>query len=64
MKVLIKQFKEIDLIPETTVRTQGSRRFPKHEKSLIFGILAKEDQMKKFWKPEILELADSDILYV
>ena len=31
---MIKQFKENDLVPETTLRTQ-------HKKSLIFGILGK-----------------------
>ena len=29
------------LAPETMLRTQPSRRFPKPEKSAIFGILAK-----------------------
>ena len=41
MDVLIKPFKESGLVPETTLRTQPNRRFPEHEKSLIFGILAK-----------------------
>ena len=64
MNVLIKQFKEKGLAPQTTVSTQPSRRFPKHEKSLIFGILAKKDHMKIFWKPEYLEMAESDIFCV
>ena len=46
------------------MRTQRSRRFPKRERSLIFGILAKGDHVKKFWKPEILEMAESDIFCV
>ena len=46
------------------MRTQSSRRFPKHKKSLIFGILATGDQMKTFWKHEILEMAESDICFV
>ena len=41
MKVLIKHFKESGLAPETMLRTQRSRHFPKLEKLLIFGILAK-----------------------
>ena len=44
LNVLIKQFKENGLVPETTVRTQRSRRFPKHDKLLIFGILAHEPE--------------------
>ena len=41
MIVLIKHFKESVLAPETMLRTQRSRPFPKPEKWLIFGILAK-----------------------
>ena len=41
MKVLIKHFKESGLVPETMLRTQRCRPFPKPEKSLIFGISAK-----------------------
>ena len=41
MKVLIKHFKESGLDPDTMLRTQRSRPFPKPEKWLIFGILAK-----------------------
>ena len=41
VKVLLKHFKESGLTPETMLRTQSSRPFPKPEKSLIFGILAK-----------------------
>ena len=41
MKVLIKHFKENGLVPETKLRTQRSRLFPKREKTLFFYILAK-----------------------
>ena len=41
MKVLTKHFKENGLAPETMLRTQRSRPFPKDEKWLTFGILAK-----------------------
>ena len=60
MNVLIRQLKENDLDPETSVRTQRRRRFPKHEKSLIFGISAIRDHMKKFLKPKILEMAETE----
>ena len=47
----MRQFKENGLVPETTVRTQPSRRSPKHQISLIFGILAKGGpHEKKFGK--------------
>ena len=56
MKVLIKHFKESGLTPETMLCTQRSRRFPKPEKSVIFGIFAKgKDRLKNCWKAEILE---------
>ena len=61
MKVLIKHFKENGLAPETMLRTQRSRPFPKLEKLLIFGILAKGDSMKIFWKASIIQMAESDI---
>ena len=64
MKVLIKHFKESDLAPETMLRTQRSRKFPKPEKSLFFGILAGGDHIKIFWKASILQVAESDIFYV
>ena len=52
MKILIKQFKESGLAPETMLRTQRSRPFPKPEKWLIFGNLAKggphEDFLESF----------------
>ena len=52
MKILIKQVKEIGLVPETMLRTQRSRPFPKPEKWLIFGNLAKggphEDFLESF----------------
>ena len=38
---LIKHFKKSGLAPETMLRTQRSRPFPKPEKWYIFGILAK-----------------------
>ena len=63
----MKPFKENGLVPETTERTYGSRRFPKNKNLLILGILAKGgggDNMKKIWKPEILEMAECDIFYV
>ena len=41
MIVLIKHFKESGLAPEAMLRTQRSRPFPKPEKWLIFGSLAK-----------------------
>ena len=41
MKVLIKQFNESGLVPETMLRTQRSRPYPRTEKWLVFGILAK-----------------------
>ena len=43
-------------MPETTLRGQRSTRFPKYEKSVIFGILA----MKIFWKAQILYMAGSE----
>ena len=61
MKVLIKQFKESGSAPETMLRRQRSRPFPKLEKLLIFGILAKGDPMKIFWKASIIQMAESDI---
>ena len=48
MKVLIKHFKESDLAPETMLRTQCSRPFPKPEKWLIFVILAKGGPHENF----------------
>ena len=64
MKVLIKHFEESDLAPETMLRTQRSRKVPKPEKSLFFGILAGGDHIKIFWKASILQMAESDIFYV
>ena len=64
MKVLIKNFKESGLAPETMLRTQRSRQFLKTEKWLIFGILAEGGPMKIFWKASILQIAESDIFYV
>ena len=48
IKVLIKHFKESGLAPETMLRTQRSRPFPKPEKWLIFGILAKGGPHENF----------------
>ena len=50
LKVLIKHFKENCLAPETMLRTQRSRPFPKPEKWLIFGILAKGEPHEKFFE--------------
>ena len=46
MKVLIKQFNESGLAPETMLRTQRSRPYPRPEKWLVFGILAKGEPQK------------------
>ena len=48
MKILIKPFKENGLVIEAIAGTQRSRRFPKHEKWLIFGILEKGGPHEKF----------------
>ena len=64
MKVLIKHFKESGLSPEAILRTQRSRPFPKIEKWLNFGILAKGGPHENFWKASILQIAESDIFYV
>ena len=48
MKVLIKHFKENGLVLEIKLRTQRSRLFPKSEKTLVFGILAKLGSPSKF----------------
>ena len=48
MKVLIKHLSESGVDPESTLRMQRSRPFPKPEKWLIFGILAKGEPMKIF----------------
>ena len=64
MKVLTKHFKESGLAPETMLRTQRSRPFPKDEKWLTFGILAKGDPMNIFWKVSILQMAESEIFYL
>ena len=61
MKVLIKHFKESYLAPETMLRTQRSHPFPKLEKLLIFGILAKGGLHENFWKASIIQMAESDI---
>ena len=64
MKVLIKQFKENGLAPETMLRTQRNRPFPKPEKWLIFDILAKGGPHENFLKALILQMAEGDIFYV
>ena len=64
MKVLIKHFKESGLAPETMLCKQRSLPFPKPEKWLIFGTLAKGGPMKSFWKASFLQIAESDIFYV
>ena len=60
----MKQFKESGLAPETMLRTQRSRPFPKLEKWLIFGILNKGGPHENFWKASILQMVESDIFYV
>ena len=49
MKVLIKHFKGSGLDPETKLRTQLCRTFPKPEKWLIFTILAKGGPHENFY---------------
>ena len=44
----MKQFKESGLAPETMLRTQRSCPFPKLQKWLIFGILAKGGPHENF----------------
>ena len=44
--------------------TQRSHRFPKHKKSLIFGILTKGGPHEKILETWISEIAESDIFYV
>ena len=51
MRVLIKHFKESGLAPETMLRTQRSRLFPKSEKWLLFGILGKGGPHEIFYDP-------------
>ena len=46
---MIKHFKESGLAPEIMLRTQRSRPFPKPEKWLIFGILAKGGPHEDFF---------------
>ena len=46
--VLIKHFKESGLAPETKLRTQRSRPFPKLKGWLIFGVLEKRESLEKF----------------
>ena len=48
MKGLIKHFKESSLAPETMLRTQRSRTFPKLEKWFMFCILAIEGPHEQF----------------
>ena len=60
MKFLIKHFKESGLAPETMLRTQRSRPFPKPEKWLIFSNLAKggphENLLERFNLKKRLEV--------
>ena len=46
----MKQFKESGLAPETMLRMQRSRPFPKAENWLNFGILAKGGPHENFLK--------------
>ena len=48
IKVPIKPFKESGLVGQSKLRTQRNRRFPKHEKSVIFGILEEEGPHENF----------------
>ena len=64
MKVLIKHFKESGLAPETMMRTQGSRPFPKPENWLIFGILAKRGIHENFLDDFNFTKPESYISYV
>ena len=64
MKVLIRHLKEKGLAPETMLRTQRNRPFPKAEKSLISVILAKGGPHENFLKALILQIAEGDIIYV
>ena len=64
MKVLIKHFKKSGLAPDTMLRTQRSGPFPKPEKLLIFGIVAKGGPHENFLEASILQIAESDIFYV
>ena len=64
MKVLIKQFKENGLVPETTVRTQRLADFLNMKNRSFLVFQQKRGPNKKFWKPEILEVAESDIFCV
>ena len=50
MKVPIKPFKESGLVGESGLRTQRNRRFPRHEKSVIFGILPKGGTDENFFE--------------
>ena len=49
MKVLIKHFRENGLAHKTMLRTQRRRPFPKPEKWLNFGILAKGGPHENFY---------------
>ena len=49
MKVRIKHLDGSGLDPETMLRTQRNRTFPKPEKWLIFGILAKGGPHENFY---------------
>ena len=56
MKHLIKYFKEICVARKTMLPTQSSPRFPKPEKSVIFGVLAQgETPWKVFGKLKFLK---------
>ena len=50
MKVLFKQFKKNGELQENTLRTQRNSRICKHEKSVIFGILANTGPNENFLK--------------
>ena len=64
MKVLIKHFKESGLAPETMLRTERSRPFPKPENWLIFAILAKGGPHENFLEYFNFTKPESYIFYV
>ena len=63
-KVLIKHFKESGLAPETMLRTQRSRQFPKPENWLILCILAKGGPQENFLENFNFTKPESYIFYV
>ena len=60
MNVLIRQFKENGFVPETTVRTQRSSDFLNMKNGSFLAFQQMGDHMKKFCKPETLEMVESE----